>query len=98
MANVIDEKMVLHVANLAKLNIEEENVAKFTEEFNKIIEYIDKLSEVNTESIKPTSHGLEMFNVLRDDVVSPSLDEEEVFKNAPSKEKGHFKVPRIVES
>jgi len=53
---------------------------------------------VNTDSIEPTSHVLEMFNVLREDVVTHSLEEEDVFRNAPDKEKDHFKVPRIVES
>jgi aspartyl-tRNA(Asn)/glutamyl-tRNA(Gln) amidotransferase subunit C len=98
MANIIDKKDVLYIANLSKLNIEEEHVEKFTIEFNKIIEYINKLSEVNTDSTKPTSHVLEMFNVLREDVVIDSLEEKETFKNAPDKEKDHFKVPRIVES
>jgi aspartyl-tRNA(Asn)/glutamyl-tRNA(Gln) amidotransferase subunit C len=98
MSNTVNKNDVSYIANLAKLNIEKENVEKFTEEFNNIIDYINKLSEVNTENVEPTSHVLEMFNVLREDTVASSLDEEEVFKNAPNKEKGHFKVPRIVES
>lgn len=98
MADIIDKDTVKYIANLAKLNIEEQNIVKFTDEFNKIIDYINKLSEVNTDNVAPTSHVLEMFNVLREDFVVPSLDENEVFKNAPDTEKGHFKVPRIVES
>lgn len=98
MSNILNKNDVFYIANLAKLNIEEDNVEKFTKEFNNIIDYINKLSEVNTDNIEPTSHVLEMFNVLREDIVTSSLDEEEVFKNAPNKEKDHFKVPRIVES
>jgi len=98
MANIVNKDDVFYIANLAKLHIEQENVEKFTEEFNNIIDYINKLSEVNTDSIEPTSHVLEMFNVLREDVVTHSLEEEDVFRNAPDKEKDHFKVPRIVES
>jgi aspartyl-tRNA(Asn)/glutamyl-tRNA(Gln) amidotransferase subunit C len=98
MAEIIDKETVEHIANLARLNIEEEGILKFTNEFNKIIDYINKLSEVNTDNIETTSHALEMFNVLREDLVVPSLEEDVVFKNAPNTEKGHFKVPRIVES
>ncbi|MDY6820528.1 MAG: Asp-tRNA(Asn)/Glu-tRNA(Gln) amidotransferase subunit GatC [Deferribacterota bacterium] len=93
----LTKESVLHVARLAYLSIDDEKLDRFTEEFNDIVNYVEKLSEINTDNIEPTSHVLEIKNVFREDFAQPSLDKEEVFKNAPQYEKDHFKVPRIIE-
>jgi aspartyl-tRNA(Asn)/glutamyl-tRNA(Gln) amidotransferase subunit C len=79
------------------LNLTEEEKDKFTLEMASIIEFADKLNELDTEGIEPTAHVIPIQNVFREDEVRPSYDREEILKNAPEKEDGCFKVPKIVE-
>ncbi len=92
----ITGKDVEHVAMLARLAISPEEKELFTEQLNVILDYVDQLKGLDTEDIAPTSHVIPMQNVMRDDVVTPSLPQEEVLQNAPEKENGYFKVPKIV--
>jgi aspartyl-tRNA(Asn)/glutamyl-tRNA(Gln) amidotransferase subunit C len=89
---------VLHVAKLAKLHIEENNIERFTEDLNKILDHIDKLNEIDTEKVEATSHVLNITNVFRDDTVNISLNKEQALNIAPLSENDHFKVPKIIES
>lgn len=88
---------VLKIAKLARLKLEEEDIEGLKRDLNNILNYIDKLSELNTLDIEPTSHALNVVNVLREDVVKKGLSEEEVFKNAPESAFSHFRVPRVIE-
>lgn len=88
---------VEYVANLARLTLDKKTLKRFSKQFDKIIEYINKLNEVDTSSVEPTSHILPMKNVLREDEVEPSLSLEEVLKNAPESKEGFFKVPKVME-
>ncbi|ANS75805.1 glutamyl-tRNA amidotransferase [Paenibacillus yonginensis] len=93
----IQAKDVQHVAKLARLNLTNEEQEKFTEQLNAILQYAEKLNELDTENVPPTTHVLHLSNVMRDDVVQESLPAEKVFRNAPEEEDGQFKVPAVLE-
>lgn len=87
---------VKHVAHLARLEFQENELDGFTQTFNNILDYIAKLGEVKTEGIEPTSHVIDVKNVFRDDNPTGSLPNQEALSNAPSSEDGSFVVPRII--
>ncbi|MBI5166177.1 MAG: Asp-tRNA(Asn)/Glu-tRNA(Gln) amidotransferase subunit GatC [candidate division NC10 bacterium] len=93
----ITKREVEHVARLARLELTEEEKERFTRELNSILTYFDKLNELNTEDVEPTSHVIPIVNVFREDEVRPSYPREEVLSNAPEEEEAFFKVPRILE-
>jgi aspartyl-tRNA(Asn)/glutamyl-tRNA(Gln) amidotransferase subunit C len=87
---------VKHVANLARLAITEEEAEKFTKQLDAIITFAEQLNELDTENVEPTSHVLDIKNVLREDVPQKGLPRAEVLKNAPEEQDGQFKVPSIL--
>ncbi|RCX16588.1 aspartyl/glutamyl-tRNA(Asn/Gln) amidotransferase subunit C [Anaerobacterium chartisolvens] len=93
----ITKETIEHVANLARLNLSEQEKEKLTLEMASIISYVDKLNELDTEGIQPTSHVLPVQNVFREDICSQSFDRDTILSNAPSSEDGCFKVPKVVE-
>ncbi|OIN97826.1 Asp-tRNA(Asn)/Glu-tRNA(Gln) amidotransferase GatCAB subunit C [Candidatus Desantisbacteria bacterium CG_4_10_14_0_8_um_filter_48_22] len=93
----IDRKAVEYIANLARLALTEDEKEEFTAQLDKILAYIDKLSELDTKGVEPTTHAVRLKNVFRQDKAGPSLSGEEALSNAPAKDRGHFKVPRIIE-
>ncbi|WP_379162997.1 Asp-tRNA(Asn)/Glu-tRNA(Gln) amidotransferase subunit GatC [Paenibacillus sp. sgz5001063] len=88
---------VQHVAKLARLHLSPEEEAKLTEQMNAILQYAEKLNELDTDHVQPTTHVLQVSNVMRDDVVKESLSQDEALLNAPEDEDGHFKVPAVLE-
>lgn len=88
---------VKHVAHLARLAITEEEAESFRKNLESIITYAEQLNEVDTENVEPTSHVLNIKNVLREDIAAEGLPREEVLKNAPDHQDGQFKVPSILE-
>jgi len=92
----ITKKDVEHIAWLAHIELTEDEKEIFVEQFNKILEFFRKIDKVDTEGVPPTHHVLDLTNVFREDEVIESLPEEEVLKNAPKRENGFFKSPRIV--
>ncbi|MFH0840075.1 MAG: Asp-tRNA(Asn)/Glu-tRNA(Gln) amidotransferase subunit GatC [Candidatus Omnitrophota bacterium] len=88
---------VKYIAALARLKLTEKETEYFTGQLSSIIDYIDQLKELDTRSIEPTTHPMPMQNVFRPDIVKPSLNADDVLKNAPAKENNLFKVPRIIE-
>ena len=70
---------------------------QFIVQLNSILAYIEKLGELDTTDVEPTSHVLPMSNVFRDDEVQPSLDRDLALQNAPQESHAFFKVPRIIE-
>ncbi|MFC1484992.1 Asp-tRNA(Asn)/Glu-tRNA(Gln) amidotransferase subunit GatC [bacterium] len=90
-------KDVEHVAKLSRLNLSQEEQEKFTNQLATILEYIEKLKELDTEDIEPMMHALATGNVLREDLNIPSLDHDKILKNAPEKENGFFKVKKVIE-
>ena len=93
----ISKDQVKHVANLARLAITEEETEMLTKQLDKIISYAEQLNELDTENVEPTTHVLNMKNVLREDKASQGLPREEVLKNAPDHQDGQIRVPGIME-
>jgi len=88
---------VEYVAHLARLRLSPEEAEKFTSQLDQILVYFEKLNQLDTSNIEPTSHPIPMVNAFREDVVKPSIDVEEALVNAPDKEGNFFKVPKIIE-
>jgi aspartyl-tRNA(Asn)/glutamyl-tRNA(Gln) amidotransferase subunit C len=93
----ITMKEVEHVARLARLELTGEEKERMRAQLDSILTYIDKLNELDTSAVEPTSHVLPMMNVFRDDEVRPSLSQEETLANAPDRQDLFFRVPRILE-
>jgi len=87
---------VEHISWLASIKITDEEKDEFVEQFNSILEYFHQLDEVETEGIEPTYRVVDLANIFREDTTSKSLSQEEALKNAPRRENGYFKSPRIV--
>ncbi|MBQ1336411.1 MAG: Asp-tRNA(Asn)/Glu-tRNA(Gln) amidotransferase subunit GatC [Selenomonadaceae bacterium] len=85
------------VAVLSRLSIPAEESGKYIGQLDKFLTYVENLKAVDTENVKPTTYALPIQNVFREDVVKPSLDRELALSNAPLKEDGYFKVPRVLE-
>lgn len=97
MAHIIDDETIEYVGILAKLELSEEEKASAKKEMGLMLDYIDKLNELDTEGIIPMSHVFPINNVFREDVVENGDDRENILKNAPEKKDGAFKVPKTVE-
>ena len=93
----ITKDEVLYVADLARLDLDDEMIEKFAGQIGTILDYVDKLNEVDTEGVKPTSHAISLTNAFREDEQIDHLEREEALANAPQKEDGSFVVPRIIE-
>lgn len=93
----ITKDEVKHVADLARLEITEEEAEQFTEHLSAIITYAEQLNELDTEGVEPTTHVLDLKNVFRQDEVKRTITQEDAMKNAPDSEDGQFRVPSILE-
>ena len=93
----LNRKNVEHVALLARLNLDDAEVDRYTHELNDILEHIDKLKELEVENVEPTSHVIPIQNVFRLDEVSSPLSQSDALANAPDTADGGFRVPRVVE-
>ena len=93
----IDNKMVKQVAFLARLKIEETEIEKTKEEFNKILNWIEQLNEVDTSNVAPLVSVNDSTVPMRDDEVNDGNVKDAVLKNAPMQEFGYFAVPKVVE-
>lgn len=92
----ISKEQVEHVAMLARLELTEDEKGIYTEQLNSILEYAAVLDKLDTKDVPPTAHPLPLQNVFREDVVRPSIEQEDALANAPDGEDGFFKVPKIV--
>jgi|ERR1700730_14582097 aspartyl-tRNA(Asn)/glutamyl-tRNA(Gln) amidotransferase subunit C len=97
MMSRISLEQVKHVAHLARLAITEEEAERMRKDLDEIITYAEQMNELDTEQIEPTSHVLNMKNVMRKDVSQKGLAVEDVVKNAPDAEDGYIRVPSILE-
>jgi aspartyl-tRNA(Asn)/glutamyl-tRNA(Gln) amidotransferase subunit C len=89
----ISREQVLHVAKLAELDLTENEIERLREQLNAILEAVGKVSELDLTDVPPTSHPLDVVNVLRPDEPRPSLPLDDVFRNAPEREHDNFRVP-----
>jgi len=92
----ISKSQVEHLAWLARLELSDEEKELYTFQLNEILEYFNKLSELNTENIPPTYHVIGKTNVFREDEIQQSLHQNEALKNAPKKRNGFFEAPKIL--
>jgi len=88
---------VRYVAHLARLELTAEEERRFGEQLGQVLRYIEKLRELDVTGVEPTAHALPRVNVLRADIVQPSLPRAEALRNAPAQANGLFIVPKIVE-
>jgi aspartyl-tRNA(Asn)/glutamyl-tRNA(Gln) amidotransferase subunit C len=93
----IDRAAVDHVARLARLDLTEAERDKMAHELAQILAHAEQIQALDLDGVPPTSHALPLKNVMRPDVVTPSLTQEEALSNAPEAEDGRFRVPRILE-
>lgn len=93
----LNREQVQHIAELAKLGITEEETALFAEQLSEILEYAERLKQLDTSHIPPTAQTIYMRNVTRSDEVRPSLAPEQVLANAPARQDNLFKVKPILE-
>jgi len=93
----ITKEEVEHVALLARLKFDENEVERFTSQMNSILEYMEKLAELDTTHVEPTFHAVAQTNVVRQDMVKPSIPQELSLSNAPDGDRGFFRVPKIIE-
>lgn len=97
MKKEISQEEVKYIAHLARLELSKEEEERFTEQLREILTYIDKLREVDTENVPPTSHLFPLKNVFREDKQKKSLPPEKALFNAPQNKRNQFVVPRIIE-
>jgi aspartyl-tRNA(Asn)/glutamyl-tRNA(Gln) amidotransferase subunit C len=90
---VIDREQVLHVARLARLRLSDDEVERMSSELSGILEHVERISELNLEDVEPTSHVIELENVLRPDEPRPSWPREKVLEPAPDAAGESFRVP-----
>ena len=87
---------VAHVAKLARLELDDDELDTFTEQLADVLAHADDVAALDTEGVPPTAHPLPIRNVLRDDEPRPSLDRAEVLAQAPQAEDGRFRVPPVL--
>ena len=97
MQQKIDAEQVKKVAKLARLELSDAEVAEFTGQLGAMLEYVEKMNELDTAEVEPLAHCLPISNVFRDDVVKPSLGTDESLANAPQRDGSFFKVPKILD-
>ena len=93
----IDDKLISELARLAKLNFDKESPKDMQEDLNKIIGFVDKLSEIDTKNIEPLIYMSDEVNVLRKDDTIENISQEEALKNAPKKDSDYILVPKVID-
>ncbi len=86
---------VKHVAKLARLELTEEEINKYSKQLGEILKYVEQMNEVDTTGIEPMPHAIPVYNVMREDVVKYEQTKQELMANAPYEEDGFFRVPKI---
>lgn len=86
---------VKHVAKLARLELTDEEINKYSKQLGDILKYVEQMNEVDTTGIEPMPHAIPVYNVMREDEVKYEQTKEELMKNAPFEEDGFFRVPKI---
>lgn len=93
----VDDKLIDKLAHLSRLEFENEAKEEIKKDLNRILSFVEKLNELNTDNVEPLVYMTEEVNVLRDDEVKQSITQEEALKNAPKRDSDYFRVPRVVE-
>lgn len=93
----ITKREVEHVARLARLELSDEERETFTKQLNNILTYVEKLNELDTKDVEPTSHVLQIQNIFKEDEIRESLPRERALSNAPDRTDEFYRVPKIIE-
>jgi aspartyl-tRNA(Asn)/glutamyl-tRNA(Gln) amidotransferase subunit C len=93
----ITEEIVDHIAHLARLEFKGDAKIAIREDLSRIILFIDKLSEIDTENVEPLIFMSDEVNVLREDVAQETLSQSEALKNAPKKDSDYFRIPKVLD-
>ncbi|MCI1248408.1 MAG: Asp-tRNA(Asn)/Glu-tRNA(Gln) amidotransferase subunit GatC [Megasphaera sp.] len=93
----ISAEEIKKIALLSRLEVKEDNIKSVGKQLNDILSYMDLISQVDITDVAPTAHAVSMRNVMRDDVLQPSLSNEKALQNAPEAEDGYFKVPKVIQ-
>lgn len=93
----VSEKDVRYVANLARLQLSEEEVQSLAGDMNKILGYMELLNEIDTSDVEPLEHVIELESRLRKDEAKAPLSHEDALKNAPDADSDYFRVPKVIE-
>jgi aspartyl-tRNA(Asn)/glutamyl-tRNA(Gln) amidotransferase subunit C len=88
---------VRYTAQLARINLTEEEIARFQTQLSQVLDYVEKLEQVDVTDVEPTAHATPLFNVLRDDEPRPWFSPDEALANAPAKANGLFIVTKVIE-
>ncbi|GAB4328935.1 MAG: Asp-tRNA(Asn)/Glu-tRNA(Gln) amidotransferase subunit GatC [Dehalococcoidia bacterium] len=88
---------VLQIARLARIGLTDADVQKFASQLSTILDHFQALAEIPTDGVEPTAHPLPLYNVMREDLVEPSLPRARVLANAPDEEAGMFRVRAVLE-
>ena len=94
---MIDRETVEHVARLTRLALSEEELERMGAELNSILAHLDTLKTLDTEGVEPTSHAVDLVNVMREDESEPCFPQDSMLANAPDRSGEFFRVPRIIE-
>ena len=97
MANIISDETIEYVGILAKLELSQEEKEQAKKDMGSMLDYIDKLNELDTSGVEPMSHVFPVHNVFREDVVTNGDDRENMLANAPEERDGQYQVPKTVE-
>lgn len=97
MADQIDQDQVEHVANLAKLKLNDEELKTVTPQLEQIINLFDTLASVDTQDVQPTYSVTDQVNVMREDIAADSYQRNELLANAPETDDGYIRVPAIID-
>ena len=95
---MIQQDEVKHIAKLARLQLSEDELPRYTEQVGRILAFFDELKQLDTTGVPPTAHPIPVSNAFRQDALKPSLGADEALANAPQREGDYFRVPKILES
>lgn len=98
MAQKIDIKTVDEVAHLARLEFTEEGKVEILNDMNRMLAFVDKLNEMDTDGVEPLIYMTDEVNVMREDDPKITLTQKEALKNAPKKDSDYFKVPKVIDN
>ncbi len=93
----LDREQVLHIAELAKLSLTEEETELFSEQLSEVLAYFEQLQELDTDDIPPTAQAIYQRNVMRPDTTAPCLTPDEALANAPQRKGDYFQVKPILD-
>ena len=92
----VDNKLIKDLSRLAKLNFDEQTIKEMKLDFENILGFVDKLSEIDTEGVEPLIYLSDEINILRDDKIGEVVTQKQALKNAPNKDSDYFKVPTVL--